>query len=163
MTAPLPPPSRIFGVNLHGERFRLHISGQATGSQDFARALDEYIGTAMDVDGLLAGLPDMLAKHDCMLSDVLDLRPAQPTGSLLSRDYLTSILRHRDPNTALALLVMAFEDADEDRQVQLVLDDPVWLQTSIRAVLDELDENRDQAIADLRRVMTEPVAYLVFG
>jgi hypothetical protein len=68
----------------------------------------------------------------------------------------------RDPQRAQILLREAFADADEGEQVALLQSVNVeWLQTVVRSVLDELDEEREAAIEELRAVLAAPLEYLL--
>ncbi len=79
----------------------------------------------------------------------------------LTRERLVAILSERDAYTAALLLVEAFRAADEDAQVKLLQHDPVWLQISVRALLDQLDESRPVIIAALRTVLSPTLGYLL--
>ncbi len=153
------PPSRLYRVNLHGQTFRLHLSGAATQDLGFARDLDDFLSGCMHPEDALRKLPDFLAAYEVVLSDVLDLAPKYRPLPL--QEYVERILRDRDPQRAALLLVMAFEDADEDAQVQLLQRDPVRLQWGVRALLEQLDEHRDDTISALRRVLAPPLQYLI--
>lgn len=153
-------PYRLFSIDLHGVRFRLAVSGEQVEEPGFARELDELLGTAMDVDEFFSRLPAWLQSRGALLSDVLDLHQPQQPVTLEQR--IRTAVSGRNPVLSAALLQEAFADSSHDDHVALLQTvDMQWLQGSVRAVLDELDEAREQAIDNLRGVLSPELVYLL--
>ncbi len=85
-----------------------------------------------------------------------------PGGAARSLDSRLRALFREPAPVASALLVEAFAQAGEAGQVRVVeTADLSELQTSVRAVLDDLDEDRTATIDRLRTVLVPELEYLL--
>lgn len=77
---------------------------------------------------------------------------------------LRALLRGSAPGTVHGLMVEAFARAGDAEQVRLIeTADLCWLQSSVHAVLDDLDEDRPAAIDRLRTVLVPELEYLLLS
>lgn len=88
-----------------------------------------------------------------------------PDGATRSLDtQLRALLRGSAPGAVHGLMVEAFAGAGDAEQVRLIeTADLCWLQSSVHAVLDDLDEDRPAAIDRLRTVLVPELEYLLLS
>jgi hypothetical protein len=156
----------VIGVKTHRGAFRIHLAGETTDLQAVAPILDDLAGMSDSPEDFLDRALSELASHNVVLVETFDISPKAPALGLVERVRLISRegirLSSYDCFTHLLVTFQAAEPGELDE----LLRRPEALRfvtDYVRSVLDDLDEQRAEAIEKMREAMGSTVGYAVLG
>lgn len=157
------PVSLIVPVTVGSGRFRLHLTGPRLGIREVLEELSHLRYLADDETTLLEDLAPVMATHDVVLADVLDVGvPAAPAIPLV--DLLRWAAASSTAPRAFAIIEMAFADVSDDELAGLLGSaDLPWVRDLVGSVLADLDGREAAARDTIAGLVPEHVARLLTG
>lgn len=154
--------SVIIPVEVANRKFRIHLSGSASGLSGIRQDLPGLASEAVNEEGFLAALMPRLAVHRVLLADTLDLSTPYVEASLVALLHAAAHTKTAEQGWVhVRYLLSEATDSELDELIQP--ENLTFVRGFVNALLDDLDEKGPTERAALRAELPGAVGYLLLN
>lgn len=155
----------VIGIKTRRGTFRVHLAGAVDDLKAVGPMLDDIAGMANSPQEFLDNAMPELALHNVAIVETFDIGSDAPSPSLVERVRLISRTTTLASADSFIHLLVTFQAADPGELDELLRKpgDVRFVADYVNSVLDDLDEERPEAMRKLRDVLPATPAYAILG